>query len=190
MILNIFGPSGSGKTTFVRKLLKHKKAPIFFEDFSALKFKDYQSDIVSISLIPLPKFRGTVKELFNIFSIDINRLLTLDYELKKLSESIFQQINDKKTLERISSRQIETFSAGETRRLFLLKTLLVDSNLIIVDEPFSNSDKKLWEIIYKAINKKKSTLVLSHLSLENLFGLDENNISIHISEVLDRFVLD
>ena len=67
---------------------------------------------------------------------------------------------------------------------------MVDSNLIIVDEPFSNSDKKLWEIIYKAINQKKRTLVLSHLSLKNLFDLDDNNISIHISDVLDRFVLD
>jgi len=190
MILNIFGPSGSGKTTFVRKLLKHKKASTFFEDFTELKLNHNQVDIVSISLIPLPKFRGTVKELFKIFSIDLDSLLTLDSELKKLSESIFQHINDKKTLEIISARQIETFSAGEIRRLFLLKTLLVDSSLIIVDEPFSNSDKKLWEIIYKAINQKKRTLVLSHLSLKNLFDSDENNMSIHINDVLDRFVLD
>ena len=190
MILNIFGPSGSGKTTFVRKLLKHKKVPTFFEDFIMLNSEDKKSDIVSISLIPLPKFRGTVKELFNIFSIDLNILLSLDYELDKLSESIFQKIYDKKALEKISLRRIETFSAGEIRRLFLLKTLLVDSNFIIVDEPFSNSDKKLWEIIYKAINKKKRILVLSHLSLKNLFDLDENNISIHISDVLNRFFLD
>jgi len=190
MILNIFGPSGSGKTTFVKKLLKQKKALTFFEDFTAVNSKDNKPDIVSISLIPLPKFRGTVKELFNIFSIDLDRLLTLDNELNKLSESIFQQINDKKTLERLSSRKIETFSAGEIRRLFLLKTLLVDSSLIIIDEPFSNSDKKLWEIIYKAINQKKKTLVLSHLSLQNLFDLDANNISINISDVLNRFVLD
>ena len=114
--------------------------------------------------------------------------LTLNNELNKLSESIFQQINDK-NLERLS-RKIETFSAGEIRRLFLLKTLLVDSGFIVVDEPFSNSDRKLWEIIYKAINQKERTLILSHLSLKDLFDLDENNISIHISEVLNSFVLD
>ena len=74
--------------------------------------------------------------------------------------------------------------------MLLLKTLLVDSSFIILDEPFSNSDKKLWEVIYKAINQKKRTLVLSHLSLENLFDLDENNISIHINDVLNRFVVD
>ena len=190
MILNIFGPSGSGKTTFVKKLLKQKKALTFFEDFTAVNSKDNKPDIVSISLIPLPKFRGTVKEFFNIFSIDLDRLLTLDNELNKLSESIFQQINDKKTLERISSRQIETFSAGEIRRLFLLKTLLVDSGFIVVDEPFSNSDRKLWDIIYKAINKKSRVIVLSHLSLKNLFGFDKNNISIDINEVTKKFIIN
>ena len=190
MILNIFGPSGSGKTTFVKKLLMHQRVPTFFENVASLKTDNNQTDFISISLIPLPKFRGTVAEFFNIFSIDLNILLTLDYELNKLSESIFQQIKDKKTLERISSRKIETFSAGEIRRLFLLKTLLVDSGFIVVDEPFSNSDRKLWEIIYKAINQKERTLILSHLSLKDLFDLDENNISIHISEVLNSFVLD
>ena len=80
-------------------------------------------------------------------------------------------------------REIETFSAGELRRLFILKSLLVNSQLLIIDEPFSNSDRKLWDIIYKAINKKSRVIVLSHLSLKNLFGFDKNNISIDINEV-------
>ncbi len=189
MIFNIYGPSGSGKTTFVKKLLKHNKIPDFFENITKIK-SEKESVSISISLIPLPKFKGTVKEFFNIFSIDVNTLLNLDYELKKLSESIFDRIEDNKTLEKILSRQIETFSAGEVRRLFLLKTLLLDSSFIIVDEPFSNSDRKLWEIIYAAINKKKMILVLSHLSLNNFFDLDENNLSIHINDISERFNLD
>ena len=190
MIFNIFGPSGSGKTTFVKKLLKHKEIPTFFENITKINFEKAERVSISISLIPLPKFKGTVKEFFNIFSIDVNTLLTLDYELNKLSESIFDKIKDKKTLEKISSRHIETFSAGEIRRLFLLKTLLVDSSFIVVDEPFSNSDRKLWEIIYKAINKKKRIIVLSHLSLNNFFELDENNYSFHINDIAKRFNLD
>ena len=69
MILNIFGPSGSGKTSFIKKLLKHQKLPIFFEDITKLKSENNQTDVVSIYLIPLPKFRGTVKELFDIFQL-------------------------------------------------------------------------------------------------------------------------
>jgi len=191
MILNIYGPSGSGKTTLVKKLLTNNKIKIFFEHITKEKYINSKINKVSISLIPLPKFRGTVKEFFNIFSIDINILLTLNDELKKLSESIFARINDQKTLQQISMRQIETFSAGELRRLFLLKTLLADSDFMVLDEPFSNSDKKIWEIIYKAINQNNNNMIiLSHISLQDLFGLDEKNKSININKVKKNFIID
>ena len=70
MILNIFGPSGSGKTTFANNLLKHKKVHSFFEKITSQNLDHFQSDVVSVSLVPLPKFRGTVIDFFNIFSID------------------------------------------------------------------------------------------------------------------------
>ena len=191
MILNIYGPSGSGKTTLVKKLLTNNKIKIFFEHITKQKYINSKINKVSISLIPLPKFRGTVKEFFNIFSIDINILLTLNDELKKLSESIFARINDQKTLQQISMRQIETFSAGELRRLFLLKTLLADSDFMVLDEPFSNSDKKIWEIIYKAINQNNNNMIiLSHISLQDLFVLDEKNKSININKVKKNFIID
>ena len=188
MILNIFGASGSGKTTFVKQLLKKKKIANFFKSFNKENYVDLDINNISISLIPLPKFRGTVKEFFGIFSIDMNVLMNLDYEINELLESIFEKIGDRKALENISSREIETLSAGEIRRLFLLKTLLVDSKYFVFDEPFSNSDQKLWEIIYKAISKKNNALVLSHLSLQNLFNSDTNSISVHISEVNNKFL--
>ena len=190
MILNIFGPSGSGKTTLVKELLRNDKILTFFDNFSKEQYEKKISNKLSVSLIPLPKFRGTVKEFFNIFSIDINILLSLEEELNKLSESIFSKINDNNTLEKISLREIATFSAGELRRLFILKSLLVNSQLLIIDEPFSNSDRKLWDIIYKAINKKRRVIVLSHLSLQNLFGLDKNNISIDINDVSKKFIIE
>tara|TARA_B100000073_G_scaffold347802_1_gene363407 strand:+ start:709 stop:1281 length:573 start_codon:yes stop_codon:yes gene_type:complete len=190
MIYNVFGPSGSGKTTFVKNLLKHKKVPLFFKEFRINKFKYKELNRVSVSLIPLPKFTGNVEELFNIFSIDINILISLENELRELSESIFDKYYGLKNLENIACRNIETFSAGEIRRLFLLKTLLVDSEFYIVDEPFSNSDTKLWNIIYRAINRKNNIIVLSHLSLEKFFNKDENNISLHIDEVNKSFLFD
>ena len=69
-------------------------------------------------------------------------LLTLEKELRDLSDSIFDQIVNDKNLESISLRRVDTFSAGEMRRLYLLKSLIVDSNIMIIDEPFSNSDEK------------------------------------------------
>ena len=179
MILNIFGPSGSGKTSFVRNLLRQGKTHIIYEKLTNEKSNVNLNKKIAISLIPLPLFRGTVKEFFDIFSINIYDLLTLE----ELADSIFNEFNNEKNLEIISSRKLETFSAGEIRRLYLLKSLLVDSNIIIIDEPFSNSDQKLWEIIYKAIDIKSKIIVLSHVSLDNLFDSNQTNICVDIKNI-------
>ena len=60
---------------------------------------------------------------------------------------------------------------------------MVDSNIMIIDEPFSNSDQKLWEIIYKAIHIKSKIIVLSHVSLDNLFDSNQTNICVDIKNI-------
>ena len=182
MIINIFGPSGSGKTTLIRNLLISESTEKFFSIYSNERSKEKSKNIISISLMPIPLFRGTVGEFFDIFSIDICNLLTLNNDLKDLAQSIFGRINNNKFNELVS-RRIETLSAGEIRRLFILKSILVESNLIIIDEPFSNSDEKLWKKIYDSINLKERSIILSHFSLQKFFGSSKNDISIHINDV-------
>ena len=52
------------------------------------------------------------------------KLLFLEEDLKNLSNTVFGEIKDKSNLEELSLRNVETFSAGEMRRLFLLRSLL------------------------------------------------------------------
>ena len=187
MIINIFGPSGSGKTTFIRSLLKYKETQKFFEKFTENNLKIENNKKISVSLIPLPKFRGSVEELFNIFPIERNTIMSLNEELTSLYQSIFNELPSKKNLDQILSRKVESFSAGEIRRLYILKSLLVESNILIVDEPFSNSDKKLWDMIYRSINIKKYSIIISHFSLKDFFEPNHENVAISISEIRNRF---
>ena len=187
MILNIFGPSGSGKTTFIRHLLEKRKLQLFFEYFTDETLDINLNSKVSLSLIPLPIFRGSIKDFLDIFSINLNLLLSLEKDLKLLSDTIFDEINNQEKLDKIAIRQVESFSAGEIRRLFLLKSLLVESNIMIIDEPFSNSDEKIWDIIYNAIRIKSRSIILSHLPIETLFNPVDGNKSIHINKIKNEF---
>ncbi|WP_288250484.1 hypothetical protein, partial [uncultured Prochlorococcus sp.] len=72
MILNIFGPSGSGKTTFIRRILQLGKTHSLFENLTNKKIVFDDNPKISISLIPLPLFKGSIKEFFDIFSINLN----------------------------------------------------------------------------------------------------------------------
>ena len=187
MILNIFGPSGSGKTTLIKSLLKYKETKKFFEEVSGENLKIETNKKISVSLIPLPKFRGSVEEMFKIFHIESKSLINLNIELQPLYQTIFNELPIKSKLDNALSRQVETLSAGEVRRLYILRSLLVKSNILIVDEPFSNSDKKLWNIIYRSINIKKYSIILSHFSLIDFFVPKHQNIAIPIAEIRNRF---
>ena len=186
MIINIFGPSGSGKTTFVRDLLISDSTENFFRRYSKEMSKDNLNKGISISLMPIPLFRGTVGEFFDIFSINIYNLLFLKKELKFLAKSIFGEI-DNDILNTIANRRLETLSAGEIRRLFILKSILVESNLMIIDEPFSNSDENLWRQIYESIDLKKRSIILSHYSLNKYFDAKKNYICININDAKNNF---
>ena len=186
MIINIYGPSGSGKTTFIRNLLMSDSLEEFYRRHSHESSKDNLNKKISISLMPIPLFRGTIGEFFDIFCIKVDNLLTLKKELKDLAKSIFRQINSN-SIDEITSRRLETLSAGEIRRLFILKSILVDSNIMVIDEPFSNSDQNLWNKIYEAINLNERSIILSHLSLQNYFKSNKDIISIHINKVKMEF---
>ena len=187
MILNIFGPSGSGKTTLIRELIKKNKTHQFFEEFTNKKSKENLNKKISISLIPLPAFRGTIEEYFMIFSININDFLNLNNQLRDLAESVFGKIVDQNSLVKLSKRSVESFSAGELRRLFILKSLIIKQPITVIDEPFSNSDEKLWSTIYSALQTMPRTIILSHLSLEKFNSSNDQYKSIHIEEVRFKF---
>ena len=186
MIINIYGASGSGKTTFIRNLLLSDSLEEFYRRHSHESSKDNLNKKISISLMPIPLFRGTIGEFFDIFCIKVDNLLTLNKELKDLAKSIFGQINSN-SIDEITTRRLETLSAGEIRRLFILKSILVDSNIMVIDEPFSNSDQNLWNKIYEAINLNERSIILSHLSLQNYFKSNKDIISIHINKVKMEF---
>ena len=189
MILNIYGPSGSGKTTLIKDLIKSNKIREFFVKITKEDCFEQLNENISISLMPLPLFRGNVKEFFYIFNIKVDILLNLNNELRNLSDSIFEKIDTHNKLEIVSARNIETFSAGEMRRLFLLKSLLVKSDIVIIDEPFSNSDKKIWINIYSAIKTKSKAIVLSHQSLEKFSDENENNFYVNVNQISNEIFI-
>ena len=122
-MLNIFGHSGSGKTTLIKSLLKYKDTQKFLKVFAEQNLNVDFNNKISVSLIPIPQFRGSIGEFFKIFSIESNSLIFLNDEMQSLYQSIFNELPNKNNLHQILNRKIETLSAGEIRRLYILKSL-------------------------------------------------------------------
>ena len=66
------------------------------------------------------------------------------------------------------------------RRLFIVKSLISKANIVIIDEPFSNSDSRLFEIIIDAIKNSPRCIVLSHLPIIEKVDLKSGDLMINI----------
>ena len=186
MLINIYGLSGSGKTFFIRDILRKEKINYFFNNVSGLNEGLNSINSTSITLFPIPLFKGDVSTLLDIYSIKMSDLLSHNEKFYNLAKSIFG-IFTLDDLPQIKKRQIESLSAGEIRRLFILKSLLVKSDIVIIDEPFSNSDEGLWKNIYESIQDVPKSIVLSHKPLDLVFKIKVEHKIINIKDIKEMF---
>ncbi len=158
-LVSIIGPNGSGKSTLFK---------------AVLNLLDYSGEI---------KFKGkSSKNQFNKIGympqssdVDVNFPITVQevveqsqlgkrFSKKKVSDAI-QNVQ----LEGLEERNISELSGGQLQRVFLARALAQDSDLIILDEPFSNTDAITEEsllILIKDLVKEGKTVLMSTHNLK------------------------
>nr|WP_312213067.1 ABC transporter ATP-binding protein [Clostridioides sp.] len=152
-VLTLVGPSGSGKSTLLNiltKLLKPTSGDIYINGNIGYMFQ-----------------RDNLLEWRNIMD---NITIGLEIQGKK---------NDKESLDRIE-KLLKTYdlwdfrnmypkqlSGGMKQRVALIRTLSVDPDILLLDEPFSALDYQtrliVCDDVYKIIkNENKSTILVTH----------------------------
>lgn len=153
-IVGLIGLSGSGKSTITKILMKLYSADsgdcyIFGKDINHYNTKDYAAIVQIVfqdlygSLNPKRKVKDI---LFDSFLIKNDMKNRTDQE--ELIEKYFNRLNlDKDILNRFSG----SLSGGQRQKLLILKALLVNPDLIILDEPMSSLDIKSQNEIIQII---------------------------------------
>lgn len=158
--ISIVGESGQGKTTFLNLLSKSLLAHQGVYLINGRKTKKH----LEISLI------GQEIDLFNLTirdNICLGQSIS-DQELTKL----FEKIGLKKWLDDlengfdtiIGEKGIK-LSSGQKQRLNILRGILLDKDIIILDEPTSHLDEKTELKVVQLINeycKEKTLIIVTH----------------------------
>lgn len=151
-IIAITGPSGSGKTTIlnlISGLLKPSKGKI--ETNGEIGYM-FQRD-----------------HLFEWRTVYDNVILGLEIK-KKLNEENIKKVNrmlDIYGLKEFKNNYPNELSGGMRQRVALIRTLAVNPNILLLDEPFAALDYqtklKVCDDMYKIIKKEnKSTIIVTH----------------------------
>lgn len=153
-VLNVCGPSGSGKTTLLRVLARLKaadKGEVLFRGQSWRNFApvDWRRMVLYLAQKPA------------IFDGSVLQNLALPYELAALKKNGLRFDRDRATelMEHVLlgsellDQDARTLSGGEAARLALVRAMLIDPQVILMDEPLAALDQKSAAAVLKLVGQ-------------------------------------
>ena len=159
----LVGPSGSGKTTtlkLINRLIEQTDGDIYFED---KKLKDY-------NLRELRLETGYVLQQIALFpNLTVEENIALIPEMKKFDKKLIAE-KTKDLLEKVGlnpklymKRYPNELSGGEKQRIGILRAIIANPKVLLMDEPFSALDPisrtQLQDLIKQLHNEYKMTTV-------------------------------
>ncbi len=159
--LAIVGNNGSGKSTLVKCILGLNKVPskkITLDDVDITEFKNFKS----IGYVP-QKFDDFNYE----FPITVNEILQVS-RYNKITEDAKLELLDKIGILELQNENINELSGGELQRVFIVRSLMNNPKLLILDEPTAGVDKTNVEGFYKTVNELNKDGITIMLITHNL----------------------
>ena len=182
----ILGPSGCGKTTLLNIIGG------FISDFSG----DVLLSDENINNIPPEKREiATVFQSYGLFTHK-NVIDNVSYGLKLLKidkntrENRAKEMLEKVGLASYEKKKIKELSGGEQQRVAIARSMVLNPKLLLLDEPLSNLDVHLRDVMRKEIKKIQKqfgvTMIIVTHDQEDAFKLADRVIVInegHIEQV-------
>ncbi len=174
------GQNGAGKTTLLH-ILALLSSPssgtvkFFGENINYSSEKELlklRKDIVLMEQMPI-MFSGSVAK--NIcFGLKARKFSKIEQE-KKLDEVL-----ELLEIKHLKDYRANTLSGGETQRVALARTLILEPKCLILDEPTASLDKSSRELIEKILKNltPKYTLIMTTHSEEQNALLSQNTITL------------
>jgi multiple sugar transport system ATP-binding protein len=165
----LLGPSGCGKTTTLRMIAGIENitsGDLFIND---IRMNDLSPDERSLSFVfqnyaLFPYLTVYDNIAFELYSKKVNKLL-----IKERVEKISNELGLYKHL----NKRPNQLSGGERQRVAIARSLIRDTDIILMDEPLSNLDAKLRVELRGGLSKihhnlKKTIVYVTHDQVEAL----------------------
>ena len=164
-IIALRGKNGSGKTSFIKtilNILEPSSGSIYWKG-KILKqnLYDYFDNITYIS-----DKTSSIRQLSIFENIKIWQKLFLSNINNNIIEKILSVLN----LDTLTYSKVSTLSLGETKKLELLRLIIENKKIWILDEPLNNLDSESIDIIEQTFqdhcSKNGSILFSTHQDLK------------------------
>src|SRR5665647_402486 len=181
-IMVLLGVNGAGKSTLMRILSGLENA-----DSGRILFNNKDTDAKTLRQVSTLVFQKTAMFTMNVFDN-----LVYGLKIRKVpKEEIPKKINASLAEVRLSGfekRRAKKLSGGEQQRIALARAFLLDSHVLLLDEPTANLDPNSAIIIERAIVGKKSSqriIIMATHNLNQARRVADEIIHLHNGEIVE-----
>ena len=187
--VSIVGPSGCGKTTIlslIAGLLKPSSGEVILDGSNKIDTKKigymFQRDM-------LFDWRSVWKNI--TLGLELQKPKNLDEKLKLADELL-----KKYSLYNFKNKKPRSLSGGMRQRVALIRTLVLEPKLLLLDEPFSALDFQtrlnLCDDVYEIIKSEKKTAILVTHDISEAISMSDKIIvlSSRPARVKDEIILN
>ncbi|MCR4789850.1 MAG: LPS export ABC transporter ATP-binding protein [Treponemataceae bacterium] len=186
-VVGLLGPNGAGKTTTFYMIVgfyKPTQGDIFLNDQCITKLPMYKRARLGISYLPQEAsvFRKLTVEQ-NIWAV----LETRKDLSKKEKEEKLDEIIGEFNIERIRKQQAYTLSGGERRRTEIARSLAIEPEFLLLDEPFAGIDPMAVADIkdmVRLLSKRGIGVLITDHNVRDTLEITDRAIIINSGEIV------
>lgn len=182
----ILGKSGSGKSTLLKllnKIISPDDGKIYFKnrDLEKINTIDHRRQVPMLGQFPII-FEGNVRD---------NLLKGLEFsDRDKKSDQDLKEALMKVDLDKELDDNPRDMSGGEKQRLCIARIILMDTDIILLDEPSSSLDDKteykIIKTIYEEIKENKKTMVYITHSKEIAYDFSDTILILDQGKIIEK----
>lgn len=173
-VIGVIGANGSGKSTLllnVLGMLKPTKGIVKYKN-RALKYdkrflRDYRKNVSIV-------FQDPEKQIFysRVYDDVAFALRNLDVEEDKIDMKVTEALEKVKALD-LKDKPTHFLSYGQKKRIAIAGVLVMDTDVLLLDEPTAGLDPHMTKEIKKVVNdlKKDKKLVISSHDMDFIYEI-------------------
>ncbi len=177
-VVGLLGPNGAGKTTsfyMITGMVKPTKGKVFLDDF------DITSDAMYIRARKGIGYLSQEPSIFGKLTVEENLKLVLEMRVdlnQQDRQKKMEKLLDDFSVLHLAESKGNTLSGGERRRVEIARSLCMDPDFILLDEPFAGVDpiavEEIQGIVYSLKEKGIGVLITDHNVRETLSITDRS----------------
>ena len=189
----LVGPNGSGKTTLIKllaTLIKPTSGELFVHGLDASRHDASIRSAIGV-LLHEPLLYGRLTAAENLrFYARMFRVPHPDERIQTLADQL--EVTD------LLGARVDSLSHGQRKRVALLRAVLHDPGIILLDEPDSGLDRNALDLLVEFCKSESRTIVMSTHNLDNGLAIADRAVFLKRGRVtmdsglgdIDREALD